>query len=471
MTYIMRWLIIAMAFTICQGQLSSVLFPGFMNTARNIIGTIAGQPLFNTVAKSAGDLVADAVFEITRVPVAVARAVGVSDNTPAVINDNNIRGISDAILADYRAGLKNRDAALSVGDLIRKYGYPLEKHETVTDDGYILSMYRIPSKGPVVFLMHGLLGSADDFVIAGPENSLAYLLSKEGYDVWMGNARGNKHSRRHVEMEPSNARFWDFSWHEIGCWDLPAMIDYVLNTTDTKSLKYIGHSQGTTSFFVMGSQRPEYNKKISLMIALSPVAFMSNSRSPLIRLLSPNAGLLYPIFKTFGLYEFLPDSTFLRVLRKLMCDASPLSEVMCSNTAMLICGFGFAELNATNLPVIFGHVPSGASVKQLTHYSQGYLSGDFKQYDYGSQNNLEKYGREVPPSYPLEKLTAPVSLFYSDADWLSHPDDVDKLYQRLGNAIDIHKIPHSQFNHLDFLWAKHFKTLIYERLRKLLKAT
>jgi lysosomal acid lipase/cholesteryl ester hydrolase len=49
-----------------------------------------------------------------------------------------------------------------------------------TEDGYILTMHRIPysPKSPaapnksVVFLQHGLLGSSADWIILGPKKSL-----------------------------------------------------------------------------------------------------------------------------------------------------------------------------------------------------------------------------------------------------------------------------------------------------------
>lgn len=74
-----------------------------------------------------------------------------------------------------------------------------------------------------------------------------------------------------------------FSWHEVGCYDIPATIDYILNKTGHEDLYYIGYSQGTTSFYVMGSERSEYNSKIRAMVSMAPIAFLSNQRSPLLK--------------------------------------------------------------------------------------------------------------------------------------------------------------------------------------------
>lgn len=103
----------------------------------------------------------------------------------------------------------------------------------------------------------------------------------------MGNVRGNFYSRKHVQYDPDGSpadreRFWSYSWHEIGIIDVPTMIDYVLYKTNQSQLFYIGHSQGTTSFFVMLSERPEYNAKIKLMHALAPVAYMHHAVTPVI---------------------------------------------------------------------------------------------------------------------------------------------------------------------------------------------
>ena len=100
-----------------------------------------------------------------------------------------------------------------------------------------------------MLLMHGLLDSADGWIIHDDE-SPAFQLSRAGYDVWLGNSRGNKYSRKHVSLNTESKEFWNFSWEELGTYDLPAMTDYILSENeDYQKLGYIGHSMGTTQVF------------------------------------------------------------------------------------------------------------------------------------------------------------------------------------------------------------------------------
>lgn len=45
----------------------------------------------------------------------------------------------------------------------------------------------------------------------------AYSLADAGFDVWLGNARGNTYSRRHVKYDPDKDKkaFWDFRYAKI----------------------------------------------------------------------------------------------------------------------------------------------------------------------------------------------------------------------------------------------------------------
>ncbi|GBP43579.1 Lipase 3 [Eumeta japonica] len=231
-----------------------------------------------------------------------------------------------ACVAVFLAGSNKATSALASSnaypnlfqpEIVKKYGYPSEIHSVQTDDGYILEMHRIPhgregaplGGRPAVLLMHGLLSSSADYVIIGPGKALGYILADAGFDVWLGNARGNHYSRRHTSRNPDSifTSFWDFSWEEIGRFDVAAMVDYVLETTSQKNLHYVGHSQGTTAFFVLNSMRPEYNEKFASAHLLAPVAFMNNFPSDALASVASHTNILY-VSNVFAICELTRDN-------------------------------------------------------------------------------------------------------------------------------------------------------------------
>ena len=93
------------------------------------------------------------------------------------------------------------------------------------------------------------------------------------------------------------------SWHEMGTKDLPVVIDYIIQTTGFGQIYYAGHSMGTTMFYVLCSELPDYNSKIKTMFSLAPIAFMSHMKSPLIQLISTIGDQLEVIFQR--IYDYV----------------------------------------------------------------------------------------------------------------------------------------------------------------------
>ena len=98
-------------------------------------------------------------------------------------------------------------------ELIEHRGYRAETHLVTTGDGYILELHRIPNaKGRPVLLQHGVIEGSSLWVINPTASALPFVLADRGYDVWLGNNRGNVYARKHVRLDPDEAEFWDFSF-------------------------------------------------------------------------------------------------------------------------------------------------------------------------------------------------------------------------------------------------------------------
>ncbi|CAI2194979.1 9550_t:CDS:2, partial [Funneliformis geosporum] len=229
-------------------------------------------------------------------------------------------------------------------EMVNYWGYTMEEHIVKTQDNYILGIHRIPTGKlhgneesriksifngcgihlstirtsysrsskevrPVVLLYHGLMMCSEVWMCnLEEERQLPFLLADAGYDVWFGNARGNKYSMKHVKYKPSESRFWEFSIDEFALYDLPDTIDYILETTGAPSLSYIGFSQGTAQSFGALSINPKLNKKVNLFISLAPATSPKGLQNPIVDAFikaSPNIVYLF-----FGRKAFLTMTMF-----------------------------------------------------------------------------------------------------------------------------------------------------------------
>ena len=363
------------------------------------------------------------------------------------------------------------DCDYNITQIIRTKGYPCEEHKVITNDGYILGVFRIPHgrnssiPGRPVLLQHGLLDAAVTWVMNFPDQSLGYILADAGYDVWLGNMRGNYYSRAHVKYNPDHdVQFWDFSWDDMARDDLPSMISYILNVTQQTTIGYIGHSQGTMiAFAELGNLSSPIRKHVSFYGALAPVAHLGHIRSPIRYLSSTSKELELYWHLLFGRNEFLPSSYIIKWLGTFACGEVILDKLLCENILFILCGPEKKNMNISRLPVYISHEPDGTSVKNMIHFAQGVQSNIFRAYDYGSaQKNQLHYNQTTPPEYDLTRVHVPIAIFWSGEDWLADPIDVNYLLDNLPNLVFKKYIP--DYNHLDFVWALTANQLIYAEL-------
>ncbi|XP_003224429.4 gastric triacylglycerol lipase isoform X1 [Anolis carolinensis] len=369
-------------------------------------------------------------------------------------------------------GKVDTEASLNAKELIQYWQYPCEVYDVVTEDGYILTMFRIPhgrinntteSPKPVVFLQHGLLVDAANWYQNFPHSSLAFMLADAGYDVWLGNSRGTSWSQKHISLSPTSRKFWAFSYDHMAKYDLPASIDFILRHTQQRQLYYIGHAQGTTIAFIAFSTNSQLAAKIKLFVALGPVATVKHAKTPLAKLsILPD----FQIKELFGAKEFLPKSYFRSTAAAGFCSRNALVPI-CSNLLFILCGFNENNLNMSRVDVYVSHAPASTSVQNIIHWKQAVHGGKLQAFNYGYPENLIHYHQATPPEYNITDMNVPTALWSGGKDWLSGPSDVAALIPKIKKLIFHQSFP--EWNHLDFVFGMDASEKMYYPIIALLQ--
>lgn len=164
------------------------------------------------------------------------------------------------------------------------------------------------------------MGTSAHFLCVG-KKSLGFRFSNEGYDVWMGNQRGSRYCKSHDSLDSKKKDFWNFTFHEIGFYDLPAIIDYILMKTKQEKLSYIGHSQGAAVFFILMAEKPEYNKKIKIMHSLGMSIVLEHVANGCLTFLAKFCVLL----NFFNINEFSMERIAPKWFIRLFCSTNNFS--------------------------------------------------------------------------------------------------------------------------------------------------
>ncbi|XP_070610013.1 lipase member M-like [Erythrolamprus reginae] len=360
----------------------------------------------------------------------------------------------------------NPESHMNISEIIQFWGYPAEEYEVLTEDGYYLSLNRIPghtkSSKSSVLLLHCLTMEGTVWIANHPHQSLGFILADAGYDVWIGNIRGTTWSRRHKHFSIDEEEFWNFSFHEVGIYDLSAIINFILHKKGEDHLYFICHSQGCNIGFVAFSIIPHLAAKVKMFFALAPLYTLQDTKSVILQITRLPESLIKIIF---GRKEFSLLSPQLRAQVARMCSNQPLGMI-CQQALFLVGGFNDRSLNTSRVDVYISRFPDYTSVKNIVHWSQTSHSGQFQHFDYGSKNK-DIYNQTTPPLYNIEAITIPIALYSAGQDWVSQLSEIAQLQSRITNLIHKQKFP--EWNHWNFIWGLDAPSCLYTEIPALME--
>ncbi|XP_054158292.1 gastric triacylglycerol lipase-like [Oppia nitens] len=324
-------------------------------------------------------------------------------------------------------------------ELIKLRGFNNTNHTVITGDGYILTVFRLikpqltttttttgaddsivqppPSRGPVL-LWHGLAVSSDIYLVGNRgqlststgqyserngtlvndcqltlTSNLAFTLSACGYDVWLGNTRGNQYSDKHLNQS---------------------------------TVGYVGHSMGSTIMLILLSIDPDYHQYLKPVILMAPVAYMSHTNA-ILRTLIPLVSILSKLIAPLGL-----PVVIMQFIATYLCANSDL-KFLCQLIFTTIVGYNPYINQPDTIPVFISKAFQFMSTKLYLQYGQFMRSGRFGQFDYDLDNILA-YGQLRAPDYPVKHIRSPYMAIYRGwTDLLADGSDIDKLVGQLND--------------------------------------
>ncbi|GKT99858.1 lysosomal acid lipase cholesteryl ester hydrolase [Fusarium langsethiae] len=364
-----------------------------------------------------------------------------------------------------------RDAADFV-ELCRIWGYEAEEHIAQTKDGYLLGLHRLQWRkgeegqkvnyGPtslkkkVIYMHHGLLMNSEVWVsLTDEQRCLPFELVEKGYDVWFGNNRGNKYSKKSIHHSPTSNAFWDFSIDEFAFHDIPDSISYILDTTQQESLSYIGFSQGTAQAFASLAIHPKLNNQVNVFIALAPAmapAGLSNGIVDALVTASPSV-----LFLLFGRRSILSSATMWETILY-----PPIFSKLIDMGLSFLFNWQTLNISASQKLAAYPHLYSFTSTKSVVHWFQIIRNKCFQMYDDDvhqpiSVTSTRKYSKVA--KYPTRNIKTPIVLVYGGSDSLV---DIKVMLKELPPQTVATEIPH--YEHLDFLWARDVDTQVFQHV-------
>ncbi|VEU20049.1 DEKNAAC100635 [Brettanomyces naardenensis] len=323
----------------------------------------------------------------------------------------------------YLRRVESLRTAQTFDDLCYLNGFVSENHMVMTKDNYSLTLHRLnpedngfKSNGKVVFLQHGLLMSSEVWCVrVNKDDNIPFRLCELGYDVFLGNNRGNKYSCKQRDLNVKDRKFWDFSIDEFAVYDMPACVDYVLNFKKASSLTFIAFSQGCSQILASLSINRELNEKIDKLILIAPATTPKRLSNWLIN----------------SIVHFQPKMMFFLFGRKILMESisrwcgivyPPFFVKLIDIPNSILFDWQGRNIDVLQKLVSYFHLYSTTSVKCVVHWFQIIRSNKFQMYQDSTLFDPFEYPIHVAMRVPE------VLLIYGMSDSLV---DIDVMLDQL----------------------------------------
>ena len=391
--------------------------------------------------------------------------------------------------------------------VIRDAGYPYEQISVTTDDGYVLTLDRLPNKRSrkVVYMQAGLLDSSVGWLTENCVSSPALAAWDRGFDVWLGNFRGWAGARRHVDNEVRNTPwlYWSFGLDDHALGDIPAFMRAIDKTKRAElaaaerpengmpfqpqvaerevaqgddgdnsalahglsekpySLAIMAHSLGGAAALLYAVHERTHGRPdgIDHLVLCAPAGFHMDVPF-FVRVFSLVFGnaVVAPLIVRHVSALYIPSRVLRLLFRKVMLDlehsmpaASELFGVIVGNLVFGGDGSDWS-LGANKRDYMVSRMP-GVSIQLLLQLQQSLKTGRFEMRDYGPQENRRRYGSSRPfdvAAHYGALRGLPVDILAGTRDSLTPPRMTKMHYEKLIDKGVEASYQELDFGHLEF---------------------
>ncbi|KAM6203816.1 lipase member M-like [Sarcoramphus papa] len=373
----------------------------------------------------------------------------------------------------------NPEQFMDISQIIHFHGYRSEEHQVLTDDGYFLTVNRIPG------------GREEAGSRGGHSSPRGSPRQKEGCD-WSPHCEEREQEEIMTQRAPAPGEggpWWLLpqskppalgqgfltaqgqGWTQVTCavqhglvldgsnWvsSFPnSSLGFIL--ADAGYDVWIGNSRGSSwsrrhlNFSV--DQEEFWDFRLGEWMHL---AFLAGYEEFNREKLLTQPGDLH------SKQDTLKDSPSDRTLRTLhlLCLNPELGQLPHCYAALLwVPRDGQLQTPAQTSGLCWGKDPHGCASPMTAK------TGEFKQFDYGEKNK-EKYNQTSTPFYRIEDMMVPTALWSGGEDWVNPPPETQRLLPRITNVVHHEHFP--DWNHWYHIWGLDAPQRLYRQMVALME--